>query len=362
MPGRSGGFGPQDALAGDAGRGFWVPLHKLFSGRECIAGLDLQIALSSGLRNDLLASFHRFLEFQGFRNNYYGDALKDYPFTIENSRIAGLSSRGEYGPGVLVPHPEPFILPAMFHGRPLTFPVDPAFTGEPENIQMSSPMVLPDLTGTINEPNYLDDAAQETRRPAPQYINARHAVENGRVVNLNDSPDLMKILARGDFDALHYVDTSGDGWVIAECPQLRQTGLTGVAAFCMVGLPDFLPNVTQRDLMLWWRRDVPEPLRAALWAIPPFALSQTRIAADIELPVGFSIKDDTVTAIVSQPDRIVVAYRNVLYVDYIDMPGTMTAALTARIDAPEYKARILALAAVYWSLGIRPSRIPSLAG
>jgi hypothetical protein len=54
-------------------------------------------------------------------------------------------------------------------------------------------------------------------------------------------------------------------------------------------------------------------------------------------------------------DRIVVAYRNVLYVDYIDMPGTMTAALTARIDAAEYKARILALAAVYWSLGIRPA-------
>jgi hypothetical protein len=53
-------------------------------------------------------------------------------------------------------------------------------------------------------------------------------------------------------------------------------------------------------------------------------------------------------------DRIVVAYHNVLYVDYIDMPGTMTAALTSRIDAPEYKARTLALAAVYWSLGIRP--------
>jgi hypothetical protein len=55
-------------------------------------------------------------------------------------------------------------------------------------------------------------------------------------------------------------------------------------------------------------------------------------------------------------DRIVVGYRNILYVDYIDMPGTMTAALTARIDAAEYKARILALAAVYWSLGIRPRR------
>ena len=76
MPGGVGGFGPQDPLAGDAEREFWVPLHKLFSGRECIAGLDLQVSLSSGLQNDLLASFHRFLEFQGFRNNYYGDVLK----------------------------------------------------------------------------------------------------------------------------------------------------------------------------------------------------------------------------------------------------------------------------------------------
>jgi hypothetical protein len=32
----------------------------------------------------------------------------------------------------------------------------------------------------------------------------------------------------------------------------------------------------------------------------------------------------------------------------------MTAALTARIEADDYKARTLALAALYWSLGIRP--------
>ena len=489
MPGRAGGFGPQDPLASDADRQFWVPLHKLFGGPECIAGLNLHVSLSSGLRNDLIAAFHRFLEFQGFRNNYYGDVLKEYPFTIENTRIAELSSRPDYGAGVLVPHPEPFIQEATFQGRPLTFPVDPAFTGEPANIQMSSPMVLPGLTGSVTEPNYFDDAAQETRRPAPQYVNARHAVENGHVVNLNDRPDLMKLLARGDFDALHYVDTSGDGWMVADCLQLQQAGLTSIPAFCMVGLPDFLPNVTQRDLMLWSRHDVPEPLRPALWAIPPYALSRTRIAADVELPVGFDINDDTVTAIVSQPevpdaaaqsvngpyelrkvglpdgstgvfdpgwdtslgtrsdgpthtlkrylaghglgspfiedaklcaalgsywpaaapdatreyepnkplsgilypwpsivpltdteigmvptpdgklmswdgvpgpqrrqvgDRTVVAYHDALHVDYIDRPGTMTAALTARIDATEYKARILAMAAVYWSLRIHP--------
>ena len=67
------------------------------------------------------------------------------------------------------------------------------------------------------------------------------------------------------------------------------------------GLPDFFPKVTQRELMVWWRDKVPEPIREALWAIQPLALSQTRIAGNITLPVGFSIEDTTITAIVSQP-------------------------------------------------------------
>jgi hypothetical protein len=48
----------------------------------------------------------------------------------------------------------------------------------------------------------------------------------------------------------------------------------------------------------------------------------------------------------------VVAYPNAYRVDYIDLVGTMTAALTSKIDAPEYKARVLAMEAVYWALGI----------
>ena len=260
----------------------------------------------------------------------------------------------------------------------------------------------------------------------------------------------------------------------------------------MVGLPDFLPQVNQRDLLRWWTSEVPEPLRATLWTIPPLALSQTRIAANITLPVGFSINDTTVTAIVShpadpnrpqqapngplndakvglpdgspglfdpgwdtsqgvhfsdpdlplqkyltgrglgspfvedaklcaalgsywpgvapdatrqyQPDKLLggisypwptvvpltdeeigsapladgrflpwdgvrgpqrrrigerdyVAYQDAMRVDYIDLLGTMTAALTSRIDGAEYKARILAMAAVYWGLGIREGAV-----
>ena len=55
--------------------------------------------------------------------------------------------------------------------------------------------------------------------------------------------------------------------------------------------------------------------------------------------------------------RPVVAYTDTTRTDYIDMEGTMTAALTARIDTPEYLARILAMEAVYWALGIHDPEI-----
>lgn len=48
-----------------------------------------------------------------------------------------------------------------------------------------------------------------------------------------------------------------------------------------------------------------------------------------------------------------VAYQEMESVDYIDLVGTMTSALTSRTEPDEYKARILAMASVYWSLGIQ---------
>jgi hypothetical protein len=50
--------------------------------------------------------------------------------------------------------------------------------------------------------------------------------------------------------------------------------------------------------------------------------------------------------------RPVAAYTDATRVDYIDLLGTMTAALTSRIDTAEYQARILAMEAIYWALGI----------
>jgi hypothetical protein len=51
--------------------------------------------------------------------------------------------------------------------------------------------------------------------------------------------------------------------------------------------------------------------------------------------------------------RTLVAYQDANSADYLDLMGTMTAALTGQIDQTEYQARTLAMAAAYWALGIR---------
>jgi len=503
-----GSFGPQDPLPDDSSRDFWVPIHKLFNGPECLRDMSLTLEMRSGLQNEELAQFHRFLQFQGYRNNYYGPVLEEYPFTIRNERIASLSSQPADGACLLMPKAGPLIQEAVYKDKRLTWPVDHDYLGRPGNLQMSSPLVLPNGSAGAAA-DYLDDADQQLRRPAPEYINARHRILPGKqagenVENLNKRSDLLQVLALGDFDALHYVDSAGDGWVMGACKELNDAGVAAtVPAFCMVGLPDFLPNLTQRDLMNWSQNEVPEKLRSALWAVPPLALSQTRVAANVEIfappgwnfpKVEFDIADDSVAAIVAQfgsngatqrqetngavltskvglpdgspglfdpgwdaslgtqydgashslrrylvgyglgspfiedaklcaalgsywpgvapdatreyqPNKILsgssypwpsiapltdeeigitktpdgkmmswdgvpgphrrdgtkVAYVDETYVDYIDLfkqengktVGNMTAALTAKITAAAYKARILALAAVYWALGIR---------
>ena len=74
-----------------------------------------------------------------------------------------------------------------------------------------------------------------------------------------------------------------------------------VPAYSTVGPPSFYPYTSQRALTEWAESGAPEELRHGIWAIPPRPLSDRRLAANINLAAGFSIDDDTVTALVSLP-------------------------------------------------------------
>ncbi|MET0744994.1 MAG: hypothetical protein ABWY78_16600, partial [Microvirga sp.] len=137
LDGASDAFGPQDRSPQDDKLPFWVPLHKLFSGPECIAGLDLSVELERSLQNDALAQFHRFLDRNGLRNNWRGEDLENFPFVIKDAMIASLSAKPEFGDGVLEPLPNALATAAQYKGRLLTFPVDGRYTSNPENLQLS---------------------------------------------------------------------------------------------------------------------------------------------------------------------------------------------------------------------------------
>ena len=81
------------------------------------------------------------------------------------------------------------------------------------------------IGGTAAEsPSYMFDSAQDYRRSSPEYLSVRHRVlANGQVENLNRSADLMAIIAAGNYQAQHYIDFTGDGWIEARCPALADT-------------------------------------------------------------------------------------------------------------------------------------------
>lgn len=310
--GEQGGHGPMEWFEGvpetdevvgvpaDDERGFWIPVHKLFAGDECLVGSRLDISLGGGFINEKLARFHRHLQIQGFQTDWAGDDLSQAPFVMRDDLIAAFSRDAEHGTGLVQPRPAGFVNRARYDDDWLGFTVPRGWTNEPGVLYFSSGQIL--NVGADVEPAYEAGGAQETDRTGPEYISLRHRLlDDGSIENLNDHPDMWEILREGGYRAQHYIDFSGEGWVSAEVGGLDDDRLGQARpAVCLVAPPDFFPLVSQRELMDWWRSDVPEPIRDALWAIPPYSLAGRRFSGNINLPAGFSIRETDTTAIIGQ--------------------------------------------------------------
>lgn len=269
-----------DSHASDETRNFWVPVHKLFSGPECLRGLDLTVELSAHHVNEKLRRIHRELRRVGHDTGWDEPQIDRPPF-IFTEGIAAFAP--QLGPGVLAPLVQPLVAPALLDGDPIDF------------------VVPPDAQGGFSPS--LTVASEGRARHAPEYVHVRHAVrDDGTVEDLNDDPGVVQRVNAGGYRARHYIDFSGDGWVSASCPQLAVQVPRNVPAYSVVTAPDFYPNCDQRELVEWWLQRVPTALRDRVWQTPPLTLSDERIAPNIELAGSrFRGEDDTVTAIVSLP-------------------------------------------------------------
>ena len=268
----------EDNLVSDKEQDFWVPIYKLFSGKECIEGLDLDVKLICNHINEKIRRIHKALNDPDFVTGWGEPDISNPPFVF-NEGIAEFSNDESLGSGFLVPvvHNR-LVEQAKYQGKYLSFRVPS------NNNTLSSSLSIP----------------SDGPRRAPEYVHVRTKVENGNLVDLNNELDLSNIVAEGNYNALHYVDYTGDGWVKAVCPQVKNFIEREIPAYSLVTAPDFFPNTDQRELMETFKVAVPSDLKDRLWVITPNALCDQRLSPNLQLKnVDFREEDKTVTAIVS---------------------------------------------------------------
>ena len=255
---------------GDNNLKFWMPVHKLFNGKECIKGLQVQLAFRAFHYNDKIRRTRAItLQLAGVPNQ------APYQFSDGIAEIAA--------PGLVVPVPHARLVEeAVDAGGFVTFRVNPAQSGF-----------------AALEPGAQQDAATGAEvRPAPAYVHARTEVRNGVLIDLNaDSsrPDVLATVSQGGYDALHYRDFTGDGQVDVAVQgfagQQTEVSLPPITAYSLVAAPDFFSSAGQRELL--------EKVPSGLWGVQPVPLCDTRLPANLQMPGNrFAASDRTITAVI----------------------------------------------------------------
>ena len=286
-------FGPMRADDGDKNRKFWVPLHKIFSGKECIKDLDLNVSFNAYHVNEKIRRIHMHI-----KDNDFTDAdFKEYPFKFTRD-IAYLSTRPDFSQGVLVPTPHPRLVePAEYKGNPLFFKVPKEEENKIKFFESSL--------------NIVADKDEEGRvgagpRHAPEYVHVRTGKDKNGSINMNDKLNMMEEIKKDNYYAQHYVDYTADGWIDVVCPELAISfARKFIPAYSLVTALDFYPKCDQGEVYSWWLSEVPQMLRSSFWYSPgPYTLSDERLAPNLTLidaGANFRKEDDTVSSIVCLP-------------------------------------------------------------
>lgn len=291
-------FGPARKKRADAKRNFWVPVHKLFDGTECIAGLDLVVHLNAWHENRKIERLHERLEATGHRTGYATDDRQKSPFV--RTHLADWLEIHRGGSGLLGPAPQPLSDRANFENRHLTFETPQMLSGQADFGDAFSP------TLTLSAP------ANDVR-PWPEYAHVRYEVQGSNALYFGDKPEARKRATEGGYSALNLSDPTADGWIRAEVTGID--GIQSVPAYSLLAAPDFFPAVDQSEVFEWWTdmpsratlRTRPQWLRDLIgdgywnfWREKPEPLSDTRFAPNINLTgARFDSTDVTVTSVIT---------------------------------------------------------------
>ena len=262
------------ARQGDNALDFWVPIHKLFNGTECVSGLNLQVEFSAFHYNDKIRRTRTVtLGMAGV------PAMAPFQFSVG---IAELSTDPAFGAGIVMPVPHPRLVePAALNGQFVTYTV-------PRGAKAFAAL----------EPGATQAADGSEIRPAPAYVHARTQVRDGVAIDLNNDParpDVNDTVSKGNYQALHYVDFTGDGQINVSVPAFSgkpEVAAAIVPCYSLVAAPDFFPSAGQRELF--------ESVPSDLWGVAPFPLCDTRLPANLQMPGNrFSATEKTISAVVA---------------------------------------------------------------
>lgn len=280
-------IGPVDLQWGDKKRFFWVPVHKLFNGPECIKDKDIELTIKVHHLNEKIRQVHLALLSKGFDTGWTVAEMEHPPFKIRR----GLAKFDERE-GLVKPVPHRHLL-------------EPARTAKGKLVGFRVP-----AESTAAESSTLWFQPVRLARRSPEYVHAKHMIktEDGReqLVYLPDyTPEnINDVVQDGDYRAANFVDWTADGWVHAACPALDEW--KSLSAYSILAQPDFFPLVKQKDLTDW-NNSLPPTDQQFIWAglgIGPNPLSNARWPANIMLHgAGFDSTDDTMTAIVGVDRR-----------------------------------------------------------
>ena len=291
--GRRGTVGPQDFLDGDGDVSFWVPIHKLFRGPECIQNFDLDLGFEVAHVNEKIRKIHLQLQSEKVNTGWTPQQMTGAPFVITEGLASFCQSQGLMIPFV---H-DPLVEPAKINDgkgdwKYLGFEV-------PANHDLGESALWLDKTANT--------------RSSPEFVHIRYKIDEQNPKQLvylpnTTSQDIVQVLKQGGFQAANFVDWTADGYIKANCPALAQALNGGskqtesLAAYSIVAQPDFFPLVTQRGLTAWSKQS---PLAPLIWpdrGIVPNPLSESRLAANVTLQgSGFDAADTTISAIVGIP-------------------------------------------------------------
>jgi hypothetical protein len=250
----------------DDQRSFFVPIHKLFAGTECVQGATVSVGFEAVHVNDKILRVHQAL------GTTPAPPLKP-PFRIQDG-IASLSASAAHGKGVLIPDVHSTLAEEakLPNGKLATFTVKGTAAKKFDSL------ALPSHDG-ING-----------FRNSPEYVHIRTKVVAQAKSDLNQLTDAaLDSQLQTTYEALHYVDFAGDGWVVGKASATQWASnvlidTNAIAAYSLVTAPDFFPSCDQRELTEWTANTVPDSIEDQIWFIPPDTLADQRLAPNLQLP------------------------------------------------------------------------------